>query len=238
MKKVLVLGAAGLIAPHIIPKLAEDYDLILADVKAHPNGLPIQNVDVRDYEQVRSSLDGVDAVLNFTVLRHDKTSSFQVNVLGAWNIMKAVADTGIKKVIHTGPAQTLEWYSHDTNIPVDAPDAPSTDYYLLTKHLSNEIVKSFARKYEIHTLCYLFQGLSARPMKLSQKTSTRDFVIIYDDLAVACRQGLELDLVPDFYQAFNLHSHYGPEKYSLEKAERLLGYVPQEKWWDWQRRSV
>ena len=75
-------------------------------------------------------------------------------------------------------------------------------------------------------------------MKLSQKTSTRDFVIIYDDLAVACRQGLELDLVPDFYQAFNLHSHYGPEKYSLEKAERLLGYVPQEKWWDWQRRSV
>ena len=32
--------------------------------------------------------------------------------------------------------------------------------------------------------------------------------------------------MPGYYQAFNLHSHYGPGKYSLEKAERILGYAP------------
>ena len=236
MKKVLLLGASGLIAPHIIPALEKDYDLRLADIKEHPDGKPVLAVDVRDYGQVRAAMEGVDAVMNFTVLRHDAVLSFQVNTVGAWNIMKAAADAGIRKVIHTGPAQTLEWYAHDTDIPVDAPDAPSSDYYFVTKHLSNEIVKSFARRYEIHTVCYLFQGLAPRPTQPSSKASTRDFLIIYDDLAVACRQGLELHSVPGFYQAFNLHSHYGPGKYSLEKAERILGYAPQEAWWNWQRR--
>ena len=238
MKKVLLLGASGLIAPHIIPALEKDYDLSLADIKEHPDGRPVQTVDVRDYDQVREAVEGVDAVMNFTVLRHDDVLSFQVNTRGAWNIMKAAADAGIRKVIHTGPAQTLEWYTHDTDIPVDAPDAPSTDYYFITKHLGNEIVRSFARRYEIHTVCYLFQGLAPRPTEPSSKASVRDFLIIYDDLAVACRQGLELPSVPGYYQAFNLHSHYGPGKYSLEKAERILGYAPQEEWWNWQRRPA
>ncbi len=238
MKKILLLGASGLIAPHIIPVLEKDYDLRLADIKDHPDGKPIQTVDVRDYGQVREAVEGMDAVMNFTVLRHDDTLSFQVNTIGAWNVMKAVADAGIKKVIHTGPAQTLLLYAHDMDVPVDAPDAPSSDYYFITKHLSNEIVRSFARRHEIHTVCYLFQGLAPRPTEPASKTSTRDFLIIYDDLAVACRQGLELPSVPGFYQAFNLHSHYGPGKYNLEKAERILGYAPQEAWWDWQRRPT
>ncbi len=238
MESVLLLGASGLIAPHIIPALEKDYDLRLADIKDHPDGKPVQTVDVRDYVQVREAMEGVDAVMNFTVLRHDAVLSFQVNTIGAWNIMKAVADAGIKKVIHTGPGQTLDWYTHDMDIPVEAPDVPSSDYYLLTKHLSNEIVRSFARRYEIHTVCYLFQGLRPRPTEPVLRESVKGFDIIYDDLAVACRQGLELPSVPGFYQAFNLHSHCGPGQYSLEKAERILGYAPQEDWGTWRRRMV
>jgi len=237
-KKVLLLGASGLIAPHITPALERCYDLVLADVKAHPDGRPVRTVDVRDYGQVRESMEGVDAVMNFTVLRHHDALSFQVNTVGAWNIMKAAVDAGISKVIHTGPAQTLEWYGHEMDISVDAPDAASTDYYLMTKHLSNTIVKSFALYYRIQTVCYLFQGLGPKPAAPKEKSSVRDFIIIYDDLANACRLGLELSEVPGFYQAFNLHSHYGPGKYSLEKAKRILGYEPLEPWWEWHRRPT
>ena len=223
MKRVLLLGASGLIAPHIIPALEKDYDLRLADIKEHPDGRPVQSVDVRDYGQVRAAMEGMDAVMNFTVLRHDDVLSFQVNTIGAWNIMKAAADAGIKKVIHTGPAQTLLLYTHDTDIPVDAPDAPSSDYYFITKHLSNEIVRSFALRHEIHTVCYLFQGLAPRPTEPSSKATVRDFLIIYDDLAVACRQGLELPSVPGYYQAFNLHSPLRPGQIQPRKGRAHPG---------------
>ena len=134
MKRVLLLGASGLIAPHIIPALEKDYDLRLADIKEHPDGRPVQSVDVRDYGQVRAAMEGMDAVMNFTVLRHDDVLSFQVNTIGAWNIMKAAADAGIKKVIHTGPAQTLLLYTmtrtfpsmRRTPLPATTTSSPST----------------------------------------------------------------------------------------------------------------
>ena len=60
MKKVLLLGASGLIAPHIIPGLETHYYLKLADVKPHPEGVPVLSVDVTDYSQVLEAARGVD----------------------------------------------------------------------------------------------------------------------------------------------------------------------------------
>ena len=46
MKKVLLLGASGNIAPHITAGLEAYFELTLADVKPHPDGRPVQEVDV------------------------------------------------------------------------------------------------------------------------------------------------------------------------------------------------
>ena len=59
-KKVLFLGASGLIGPFLTPGLENDYDLYLADVKPHPDGVSIDHVNVTSYEQVH------EAVLHLT----------------------------------------------------------------------------------------------------------------------------------------------------------------------------
>lgn len=236
MKKVLLLGASGLIAPHITPGLEPYYDLTLTDIKPHPDGRSVAMVDITDYGQVLAAAAGMDAIMNFTVHRHHDTLSFKVNTLGAFHVMKAAAELGIRKVLHTGPAQVLGGYDHDFDIG-DGPPTVSTDYYFVTKYLSAEIVKTYARVYDIQTICYLFQGLRPEP---AESVSGRDFpvfTIIYDDLVHACRLALDLETVPDTYQQFNLHSYPGQGKYSLEKAQRLLGYKPQKRYMDYFRRT-
>ena len=238
MKRVLLLGASGLIAPHIIPGLQAHYDLRLADVKPHPAGTPVLTVDVTEYNQVLAAAEGADIIMNWTVLRHDDTESFHVNTKGAFHVMKAAAELGIRKVLHTGPTLVLGGYDHDFEIP-EAPVTPTTDYYFISKYLSNEIVRAYARKFQIHTLCYLFQGLRARPD--GGPHTHRDFppfTIIYDDLVHAVKLALELEEVPDYFQHFNLHSHIGQGKYSLEKAKRMLGYEPQEPYTGYYRRNI
>ncbi|MBM3265407.1 MAG: NAD(P)-dependent oxidoreductase [candidate division Zixibacteria bacterium] len=225
MKKVLLIGASGLIAPHIIPSLEPHCDLYLADIKPHPEGRPVQRVDVTDYAQVRHAADGMDAILNFTVNRPHPAHTFHVNTLGAFHVMKAAAEAGVRKVIHTGPAMVLGWYDHDFDV-AEAPHAPSTYYYFLTKHLSYRLVESFARTYRIPTLCYLFTQLRHRPAPTESMLSAHPFTIFFNDLADACRQGIELSEVPGYYQEFNLHSLDGQDRYTLEKAKRLLGYAP------------
>lgn len=237
MKNVLLLGASGLIAPHIIPGLEQQYNLRLADIKPHPDGKPTLTVDVTQYDQVLEAARGMDAILNFTVNRPHHTLSFHVNTLGAHHVMKAAAELGIRKVVHTGPAMVLGWYDADFDIP-EAPHAPSTDYYLLTKHLSYNIVETYARVHKIHTVCYLFTQLGPKPAAPVKKQSINPFYITYDDLVHACQLGLDLPEVRDYYQLFNLHSYPAPGKYTLEKAERLLGYRPQADWGQAFKRNV
>ena len=132
MRNVLVLGASGLVAPYVTPGLKDDYDLHLTDVKSHPLGEDVEQVDVTSYEQVLDASRGMDAIMNLTVNRPDPVLSFDVNLKGAYHVTRAAAELGIKKVVHTGPQLARGWYDHDFDVD-DEPNAVGTDYYSLTK---------------------------------------------------------------------------------------------------------
>ena len=99
--KVLLLGASGLIAPHLLAGLEPYFDLRLADIKPHPHNKPITEVDVRNYAQVLAAARGMDAIMNFTVNRDHPDLSFGVNTLGALNVAKAAVEHGITKIVHS-----------------------------------------------------------------------------------------------------------------------------------------
>jgi len=228
-KKVLFLGASGLVGPFVTPGLESYCDLSLADVKAHPDGKAVSNVDITSFEQVREAARGMDAIMNFTVNRSHTDLSFHVNTRGAWNVMKAAAELGIKKVIHTAPQYIRGTYDHEFDI-VDVPRATGTNHYCLTKMLGSEICGIYARTYEIQTICFIFNGLAARPTEETEGGNFQPFTVIWEDLQLACRLALDIDSVPDYYQEFNMLSYEGHGKYSVDKARRILGFEPTEKW--------
>ncbi|MEO2003137.1 MAG: NAD(P)-dependent oxidoreductase, partial [Candidatus Poribacteria bacterium] len=222
MKRVLVLGACGNIGPFVTPGLEDDYDLTLSDIIPHPDGRPTITVDVTDYTQVRDAARGMDAIINLTVIRPDPEHSFHVNVRGALNTMKAAAEHNIRKVLHTGP-QLIRGarYDHEFDID-DPPHMPGTEYYGVTKHLSNEVCRTYARAYGITTLCFLFNGLGSRP---TERVTGRDFppfTIVWEDLQQAYKLALDIESVPANYQEFDLHSYVAQGKYSIDKARRML----------------
>ena len=237
MKNVLLLGASGNIAPHIIPGLEQHYRLRLADIKNHPGGKPTMRVDMGDYGQVLEAARGMDAIMNWTVVRQDPVASFAVSVRGAWHVMKAAAELGISKILHTGPELINSAYLHDHDIG-DVPQAPGTVYYNLTKHLAMEICRAYARKYRIHTVCYQFNGLGAMPVTSAKKTDHPPFTIVYDDLVEACRLALEIREVPDYFQTFNMSSYLQQSKCLIDKARRILGYEPKTNPQQFYKRPV
>jgi UDP-glucose 4-epimerase len=237
MKKVLLLGASGMIAPHIIPGLEPYYDLRLTDIQPHPEGKPILTVDVSSYEQVLEAARGMDAIMNFTVNRPHPVLSFEVNTKGAFHVMKAAAELGIRKVLHTAPELVIPHYHHEFDIG-DVPQMPSTGYYFVTKYLSLEICKIYARTYGIQTVCFQFNQLGAKPAGPIRGRDCPPFMIVWEDLVEACRLALEIEAVPDHFQSFNLHSFSPQGKYSIEKAQRMLGYTPRVRLGEYYKRSV
>jgi nucleoside-diphosphate-sugar epimerase len=237
VRKVLFLGASGKIGPNIIPQLGEHYDLALADVLPYPDGRPIQTVDVTDYGQVLEAARGMDAILNFTVNRSDPVESFNVNIVGAYHVMRVAAELGIRRVLHTGPQLTISAFTHDFEID-DVPRTPGTSYYGLTKYLSYELCRAYARNYGIQTPCFVFNGLHPKPPASVLKQDFPPFTIVWEDLVHACRLALEVESIPDDFQDFNLLSYLAHGKYRIDKAKRMLGYEPLERVEDYYKRPI
>jgi UDP-glucose 4-epimerase len=238
MKRVLFLGASGLIGPSLTPGLVDHYDLRLADVQPHPDGIDIDHVDVRDYGQVLEAARGCQAIMNFTVVRNDPVDSFHVNTVGAWNVVRAAVELGIRKIVHSGPQAVRSCYDTDFAIE-DAPPAPGTGHYSITKWLSAEICRIFAQKHDMQIIYFVFNGLGPAPdMPVTEPADTPPFVVVWEDLQQACRLALEVPSVPDNFQLFNMMSYRGPGKYNTNKAHRLLGFEPTRDWDAFYRRQV
>jgi hypothetical protein len=102
--------------------------------------------------------------------------------------------------------------------------------------LSREICRIYARTYGIVTPCFLFNGLGPEPTEPVTGKDFAPFTIVWKDLQQACRLALEVESLPGSYEEFNLHSHLGQGKFSIERARRLLGYEPTQDWTRYYRR--
>jgi nucleoside-diphosphate-sugar epimerase len=77
-RKVLVTGASGLIAGQVLPALWDRYKLTLLDVRTKDrNGNPVEGVQMadlvnRERDRYRHHFQGVDTVVHFGFIRHNR----------------------------------------------------------------------------------------------------------------------------------------------------------------------
>ena len=126
MKKILILGGAGMLGPYVIPALDQKYDLLVTDIRPLDMAFrgEFRQVDVAAYDQVLDAAAGMDAIINLSVLRQDRQLAFDVSTLGCYNMMRAAVAHGIQRVINTGPHFTVAgatYEAFDFNLSPDMP---------------------------------------------------------------------------------------------------------------------
>ena len=157
---ILVLGANGYLGPHVVKALEDEHILRLTDIKPVSNSLhEYIEVDVSDIDAVIGAASGMDAIINLSVLRHDRQLAFDVSARGAYNMMAAAVEHGIQRVINTGPHFTIAGPSYerlDYEIGPDIPPQPGINLYALTKSLGHEMCQIFTETHDIYVLNLLF----------------------------------------------------------------------------------
>ena len=249
---VCIFGAGGPVGAMAARALAQDYTLRLTDLRdiedilaentpqSQYAPLPARpapphqwrQVDVSDYGQVLAAARGMDALINITVLRAELIPAFQVNLIGAYNIMKAAVACGVKRVIHTGPRHTILGfegdYWPDFDVPDEAPLHPGADLYALTKHLGGEVVRVFAEKYQLEVLCFLYT--SFRPGdggEAAYGSGVHPLTVAWEDTGSPFWHGLRVPSLPNPYEVFDICVDLPHGKFGTRKAQRLLGWQPQ-----------
>jgi nucleoside-diphosphate-sugar epimerase len=228
--RVLILGGAGMLGPYVVPELEHDYELVVTDVRSPEFKFrgEFREVDVARADQVMDAAQGVDAIINLSVLRQDRRLAFDVNTLGCVNMMEAAVRHGIRRVINTGPHFTFAGasYEHfDYRIGPDIPPQPGTNLYALTKSLGQEICRVYTEQHDIVVQTYLYYNFRD-PEDLQLDREVAPFAISWKNGAEAFRKGLEIDLdgLPSRCEVFNIFTDMPHGRFVNDKAKRILGW--------------
>ena len=99
MYRIGIVGGSGFIGSSLAEYLSKSFQVRVLDVKEPPKGVrdKVDYVfcDIRDYEQVRESLCGVDLVIHTAIIQiprinEQKRLGYEVNIIGTQNVCKAV----------------------------------------------------------------------------------------------------------------------------------------------------
>jgi UDP-glucose 4-epimerase len=132
--KILVTGGAGFIGSHLVDRLISDgYDVVVTDnlfrgklenIKQHIDSgkINFHNTDIRDYSGLLKVMQGCEVVFHLAAQSNVMGAvenidySFESNVVGCFNTLKAAKETGVKRFIFSS---SREAYGEAQYLPVD-----------------------------------------------------------------------------------------------------------------------
>lgn len=230
--RVLILGAGGPVAQSAIEAIQGLHQLRLTDIKPlKADRHETRVVDVSAPRQVEEAARGMDAIIDCTVLRNDRTLSWDVNTRGCYNALRAAVTNGIRRFIHTGPQTILGSRSGMGNFDFDiderAPRRPGTGIYSLSKYLAHEMLAIFAERYDIQIIAFYYMGFT--PME-SHSPAAVPFRTHPEDAGQAFRIALEIQGLPSRLEYFHIAGEMPQDQYPITKAKTLLGFQPKHNY--------
>lgn len=229
--RVLVTGAAGRIGSAFVAEMADRYDFRLADKtdKVHDllPGAETLLLNVADPDACRRAVQGIDVVLHLAAdpsPRADYYASLQPNNFdGTYNIFRAAADAGCRRVVYASSVQAVMGYPKDHETPVGAYWWP-LNMYAVSKCFGEATARMFSATEGISAICvrigaYHRPGLGdpEQQHELSAYVSPRDLNQLF-------RLCIDADGI-DFAVVHGI-SNNRIKRLSLTETRALLGYEP------------
>lgn len=232
---ILILGANGMLGPYVVSALESKYKLLLTDIMDEiETPHEYHQVNVANLDEVVLAAEGMDAIINLSVIRDDRQMAFDVNARGAYNTSRAALEHGIRRVINTGPYRTVAGATYadlDYGIGPDVPSQPGTNLYALTKSLGQDISRIFTEHHDLYVLTLLFYMFYSADDRSRDGGDLIPFAVTWEDAARAFLPTLSIPLgsLPSRCEVFFVSTDLPHDKFSNEKAKRILGWQPENR---------
>jgi nucleoside-diphosphate-sugar epimerase len=241
--KVLVLGGNGMLGPWVVKSLAGRHDLRVTDINDAPKGFKheFRRLDVSDLETVSRAAEGMDCIVNLSVLRHDRKLAWDVSMRGNYNMMTAAVEHGIRRVINTGPHFQLagpQYEFWDFGLNPDMPPQPGTRLYAISKAVGQEVCRVFAERHDLYVMTLLYYNMKLPGTLAGPEMRAGGSVVYHNDMtpyslawtdcgeAIRCAVEVELAKLPSRCETFFTFSDIPHDKFRNDKILRILGFRP------------
>jgi len=217
---ILITGAGGFIASHLVEELVQKKHEVRAFVRYNSRNLwgwledspcrdsvEIISGDIRDYDLVKSAVEGCDTVFHLAALIGipysyvSPLAYVRTNVEGTYNILQSARECDVQRVVHTS---TSEIYGTAQYVPIDeahpvSPQSPyaaskaSADFLALSYHRSFGLPVTVVRPFNTYgprqsaraiiptVISQILDGKET--LSLGNLTPTRDLTFVSDTVS-------------------------------------------------------
>jgi dTDP-glucose 4,6-dehydratase len=168
-RKVLVTGAGGFIASHLVERMVflgaktrafvhyrSDGSWGWLDMSSVKSDVEVQQGDIRDYQNIREAAKGVDIIFHLAALiaipysYRFPLSYVRTNVEGSLNVFEAARELGTSLVVHTS---TSEVYGTARQVPIpETHPLQGQSPYSATKIAADKLAEAFYASYQLPAL--------------------------------------------------------------------------------------
>ncbi len=240
--RLLVIGGTGRVGSLVLPDLAAAHDVRVFDLR--PPTVPVDGIDyvvgdATDYAAVRAAMTNCDTVV-FMAMGPDAdwddpqiaATQFTVATTALYLALAAAADAGIAHAVYTSSMSVFE---HDRAAPGQRParwpdetvPPDSQHFYGMAKRFGEEICRSAVAT----------RGTSVVALRLCRPTGVDhwpppadclDAVIHTSGRDVAAALLAAIAFRANGFEAFTISGDVRQTVTDLGKADRLLGWRPQD----------
>jgi NAD+ dependent glucose-6-phosphate dehydrogenase len=233
-RRVLITGAGGNVGTMLTARLAGKYDFVLLDVEdaTTDEGLAITGADIRDLDQVRALMEGVDTVVH---LAGDASpqgtweSVLDLNIVGTRNVLEAARQAGVRRVVFASSNHAMGMYDRNSEWPVYIHQLPRPDsLYGVSKVFGETLGRFYHDEYGLDFIA-LRIGWSIDEVGKVAEDVLRAMWLSPDDTAQVVERAIEAEVPFGIYYAISNNPN---RRWDLTNTMLELGYRPKDSWED------
>jgi NAD+ dependent glucose-6-phosphate dehydrogenase len=237
---VLLTGAEGRVGQAILSGLSEEYDwrLLDRDPPTRETRHEFVVADVTDEAALRDAMDGVGAVIHLAGDPRPEApwnSVLENNIDGTRNVFEAAVEAGVEKVAFASSNHAVGAYETDERKPdlyrphdeyrLDGTELPRpSNLYGVSKATGEILGRYYHDQHGLSVVCVRIGNLTkGHPPKDYERGQA--MWLSYRDCAHLFERCLQADY--DYEIVYGI-SDNDRKYYSLDRAEEVLGYDPQD----------
>ncbi len=233
-RRVLITGASGLVGSMLTARLSGTYDFVLTDVEGATTdeGLPVHAADVRNLDEMRALMDGVDSVVHLAgdaSPQAEWSSVYEINIQGTYNVLEAARQAGVRRVVFASSNHAMGMYDRHGEWPVYNSQLPRPDSLYGVSKVFGETIGRFY--HDEHGLEFIALRIGWSTDRITDEADDllRAMWLSPDDTAQAVERAIEADVPFGIYYAVSDNPN---RRWDLTDTMLELGYRPKDNWED------
>ncbi|RKU28342.1 hypothetical protein C6497_08975 [Candidatus Poribacteria bacterium] len=226
---VLITSAASELSKRLVLALSDSHTLRLTELLSVDTNLDFIKSDLGHDDSTNELVNGMDTIVHIaeippTILENANQSDnlhLDYQTRCTYNLLMAASEEGVKHFIYTSTLRLFENHDENWTVKENWRPRPTTDSFVLSKHLGEFTCREFSREGKINVSILRLGNLTSAE---DSKTGEIDSMWLEVNDAVAAFQGaIE---APSRWGIFHIQSEFPGSRFDIGNAKGHLNFQP------------